>query len=109
MPLPQDFRVSAPSTCRVEAWAYVSRSASLRLLLSKPPLQPWSAIASRSHRSSDVIDPQRFLEQLRSDAFDIANDPELGGLRIPALARAVLDRLEDAGVSGDSQLAYYRQ
>ncbi len=55
-----------------------------------------------------MIDPQRFLEQLRGDAFDIANDPEVGGLRVPALARAVLDRLEEAGVSADSQLAYYR-
>lgn len=55
-----------------------------------------------------MVDPQRFLEQLRSDAFDIANDPEIGGLRVPALARAVLDRFEEAGVSVDSQLAYYR-
>lgn len=55
-----------------------------------------------------MIASQRFLEQLRSDAFDIANDPEVGGLRIPALARAVLDRLEEVGVSADSQLAYYR-
>lgn len=55
-----------------------------------------------------MIDPQHFLEQLRSDAFDTANDPEIGGLRVPALARAVLDRLEDADVSVDSQLAYYR-
>lgn len=55
-----------------------------------------------------MIDSQRLLEQLRSDAFDTANDPEIGGLRIPALTRAVLDRLDDAGVSADSQLAYYR-
>jgi AIPR protein/Abortive infection phage resistance protein N-terminal domain len=55
-----------------------------------------------------VNDLQRFLDQVRSDAFDIANDPEIGGLRVPALARAVLDRLEEAGVSADSQIAYYR-
>jgi hypothetical protein len=55
-----------------------------------------------------VIDPYRFLQQLRSDAFDIANDPEVGGLRVPALTRAVLDRLEEAGASADSQLAYFR-
>ena len=55
-----------------------------------------------------MTDTQRFLEQLRTDAFDIANDPEIGGLRVPALARTVLDRLEEAGVSADSQLAYYR-
>lgn len=55
-----------------------------------------------------MTDPQRFLEQVRSDAFDIANDPEIGGLRVPAIARAVLDRLEEAGVSTDSQIAYYR-
>jgi len=55
-----------------------------------------------------VIDPQRFLEHLRNDACDMANDPEIGGLRVPALARAVLDRLEEAGVTADSQLAYYR-
>ncbi|MCC7411788.1 MAG: AIPR family protein [Gammaproteobacteria bacterium] len=55
-----------------------------------------------------MIELQRFLEQLRSDAFDTAHDPEIGGLRVPALARAVLDRLEDAGVSADSQIAYYR-
>jgi hypothetical protein len=55
-----------------------------------------------------VIDPQRFLEQLRTEAFDLANDPEVGGLRVPALARAVFDRLEEAGVSADTQLAYYR-
>lgn len=55
-----------------------------------------------------MIEPRRFLEQLRSDAFDIANAPEIGELRVPALSRAVLDRLEEAGVSADSQLAYYR-
>lgn len=55
-----------------------------------------------------MIDPQRFLDQLRGDAFDIANDAEVGGLRVPALARAALDRLEEAGASADSQLAYYR-
>ena len=54
------------------------------------------------------MDPQRFLEQARSDAFDIANDPEIGGLRVPALARSILDRLEEAGVSPDCQVAYYR-
>lgn len=55
-----------------------------------------------------MITPHRFLEQLRSDAFDIANDPEVGGLRVPALIRAILDRLEEAGVVADSQPAYYR-
>jgi hypothetical protein len=54
------------------------------------------------------MDSQRFLGQVRSDAFDIANDAEVGELRVPALARAVLDRLAEAGASGDSQLAYYR-
>jgi hypothetical protein len=52
--------------------------------------------------------PQRLLDQLRSDAFDIANDPEIGGLRIPAQVRAILDRLEEAGVCADGQVAYYR-
>lgn len=51
---------------------------------------------------------QRFLDQVRSDAFDIAHDADTGGLRIPALVRTVLDRLEEAGVSADSQVAYYR-
>jgi len=55
-----------------------------------------------------VTDLQRFLDQVHEDAFGIANDPEIGGLRIPALARAVLDRLEDAGISADSHIAYYR-
>lgn len=55
-----------------------------------------------------MIDLQQLLEQLRSDAFDIANDPEIGGLRVPALARATLDRLEEAGATGESQIAYYR-
>jgi hypothetical protein len=55
-----------------------------------------------------VVDPQRFLNQIREDAFDIANDPEIGGLRTPALARAVLDRLEEAGILADSHIAYYR-
>lgn len=55
-----------------------------------------------------MADLQRFLNQVLEDAFNIANDPEIGGLRIPALARAVLDRLEEAGVSADSYIAYYR-
>ncbi len=55
-----------------------------------------------------MIAPQRFLDQIRSDAFDIANDPEIGGLRVPALTSVLLDRLEEAGVSGDGQVAYYR-
>ncbi|MHB1544693.1 MAG: AIPR family protein [Cuniculiplasma sp.] len=55
-----------------------------------------------------MADLHRFLNQIHEDAFNIANDPEIGGLRIPALARAVLDRLEDAGVSADSYIAYYR-
>jgi hypothetical protein len=49
-----------------------------------------------------------FLQQLRSDAFDQAHDPEMGGLRVPALTRIVLDRLEESGVYADCQLAYYR-
>ncbi len=49
----------------------------------------------------------RFLEQVRADAFDWANDPEDGGLRLSALLTMVLERLEEAGVIDDGQVAYY--
>jgi hypothetical protein len=51
----------------------------------------------------------RFLEQIRSDVFDRANEPGGGGLRLHALLEVLLDRMEEAGVAAEGQVAYYRR
>jgi hypothetical protein len=51
---------------------------------------------------------ERFLEQLHVDVFDHAHDDELGGMRLTALTRVLLDRLEDAGILSDGQVAFYK-
>ncbi len=49
---------------------------------------------------------QQFLEQIYDDVFDQAHDKELGGVRLNALTRVLLDRLEDAGILSDGQVSY---
>lgn len=51
---------------------------------------------------------ERFLEQVRSDAYDAANDPSDGNLRLTALLEEILGRLEEAGVNSDSHLAFFK-
>ena len=50
---------------------------------------------------------KHFLTELRTEVYDLANDPEGGGLRLSALTRVLLDRLEEAGIISDGHLAYY--
>jgi hypothetical protein len=51
---------------------------------------------------------ERFLEQLHVDVFDQAHDHELGGMRLTALTRVLLDRMEDAGILSDGQVSFYK-
>src|SRR5690348_13426337 len=51
---------------------------------------------------------ERFLEQIHVDVFDQAHDHELGGMRLTALTRVLLDRLEEAGILSDGQVAFYK-
>jgi hypothetical protein len=52
---------------------------------------------------------ERFLEQIRSDAYDSANEPEAGDLRLTALLETLLSRLEEAGAFADSRVAFFRR
>jgi hypothetical protein len=49
---------------------------------------------------------EQFLDQLYADVFDQAHDKELGGLRLTALTRVLLDRLEEAGIIANGEVAY---
>src|SRR5690242_494322 len=49
---------------------------------------------------------EQFLEQLHVDVFDQAHDRELGGLRLTSMTRVLLDRLEEAGILSDGQVAF---
>ncbi len=51
----------------------------------------------------------RLLEQIRSETFDLAHNPDAGELRLTSLLRAIMDRLEEAGIYDDCHLAYYRE
>lgn len=51
----------------------------------------------------------RFLEEIRFEAFDAANAQEDGNIRLQALLRAVLDRLEETGVATDPQIAFFQR
>lgn len=51
---------------------------------------------------------ERFINQIYTDLFDVAHDQEHGGLRLTALVRILLDRLEEAGVLTAGQIAYSR-
>jgi AIPR protein/abortive infection phage resistance-like protein len=51
---------------------------------------------------------ERFINQIYTDLFDTAHDQEHGGLRLTALVRILLDRLEEAGVLTAGQIAYSR-
>lgn len=48
----------------------------------------------------------QFLEQIRVDALDLANDKELGGLRLTALTQILLDQLEESGIVSDGQVSF---
>ena len=50
---------------------------------------------------------QQFLHSILCDAFDRANDPEFGGLRLNSIVGVLLDRLEDANVISEPQLSYF--
>lgn len=49
----------------------------------------------------------QFLEELHREAFDYAHDDENGRLRLTAMTRTILDRLDDIGFLSDGQWAYY--
>lgn len=51
----------------------------------------------------------RFLEQIRFDAAELADDPELGESEVQLLLRVMLDRLEEAGTFGDSHVSPFHQ
>lgn len=51
----------------------------------------------------------RFLEQIRSDVFDRANEPANEGLRLLSLVEVLLDRMEEAGVAAEGHVTYYRR
>lgn len=51
----------------------------------------------------------QFLEQLRSDVFDRANEAGNEGLRLLALVEVLLDRMEESGVAAEGHVAYYRR
>jgi len=51
---------------------------------------------------------EKFLEEIQQEAFDIANDPDKGGmLRLSAVVTAILDRLAENGLLPDGQLSYH--
>lgn len=52
---------------------------------------------------------ERFLEQIRSEVFDRANEPGNEGLRLLSLVEVLLDRMEEAGVTPEGHVAYYRR
>ena len=51
---------------------------------------------------------QHYLEQVHAEAFEHANDPETGGLRLNAIVTVLLDHLEEAGIITGAQGVYYR-
>lgn len=52
---------------------------------------------------------ERFLEQVRGTAYDRANDPGDGELRLTALLEDILERLEESGVLSDAHSAFFRR
>ena len=48
----------------------------------------------------------QFLEQVRVDSLDLANDKEHGGLRLTALTQILLDQLAESGIVSDGQVSY---
>jgi hypothetical protein len=51
----------------------------------------------------------RFLEQIRSDVFDRANEAGNEGLRLLSLVEVLVERMEEAGVAAEGHVAYYRR
>lgn len=51
---------------------------------------------------------KKFLNAVLSDVFDMANDPETGGLRLTSVAGVILDRLEEAGIVSEPQVSFFR-
>jgi len=51
----------------------------------------------------------RFLEQIRCEVFDRANEPENGRLRLLSLVEVLLDRMEEAGLTSEGHVAHYRR
>ena len=51
---------------------------------------------------------ERFLEQLRAEAFDHAHEYEEGQIRLPAIAETLFGRLEEAGIRPEGHVAFYR-
>lgn len=52
---------------------------------------------------------KKFLNNLFSEAYDVAHDPELGGMRLTALLRAILNSLDEANMVADGHVAYFVQ
>jgi hypothetical protein len=50
----------------------------------------------------------RFLEQVRSEVFDLANESKNGRVRLLSLVEVLLERMEEAGVAPEGYVAYYR-